>query len=172
LLDFVMEDERVKQRHDAQFAAPLAQVFAALVEVAARGRWGNPLASPDLAPRAGVDYVQQRGKVLRRGRVLECLRPLSLKLDEALLDPPCCVRLKLHWRVEPLENGSYLLLDARYTLNGAATLRRKHWSERIHGHCARMHEAIAKRLVTMSEHADISRDPNSFVSVQGCKVQS
>jgi hypothetical protein len=168
-----MEDERLKQRHDARFAAPLAQVFAALVEAAARGRWANPLAPLDAAPRAGLDYAQQRGKVLRRGRVLECLRPLSLKLDETLLDPPCCVRLKLHWRLEPLDSGSHLLLDARYTLNGAATLRRKHWGERIHGHCARMHEAIAKLLARAScEHVENANGQSLFVSASSSKVQS
>jgi hypothetical protein len=148
---FVMEDERLKQRHDAQFAAPLAQVFAALVEVAARGRWGSPLTPLGAPPRAGVDYAQQRGKVLRRGRVLECLRPLSLKLDEALFDPPCCVQLRLHWRLEPTEAGACVLLDARYSLNGAAALRRRHWYERIHGHCARMLGALESRVVQAEE---------------------
>lgn len=162
----------MRQRHEAQFAAPLAQVFTALVEVAAHGRWANALTPLDAAPRVGLDYAQQRGKVLRRGRVLEYRRPLSLTLAETLLDPPCCVRLKLHWRLEPLDTGSCLLLDARYTLNGTASLRRKHWCERIHGHCERMHDAIAKRLTAAAAECDaISRDQISFVSVTNVKVQ-
>ena len=66
---------------------------------------------------------QQRGKVLRRGKVLAVLRPVSITLQETLLDPPCCVTLRLHWRLEPTDDGACVLLDARYSLNGAATLR-------------------------------------------------
>lgn len=134
----------LKQRHEAQFAGGIAPVFAALVEVAGKHRWGSsPL---DAAPRPGCDYVRQRGKVLRRGRVLECLRPVSMTLQETLLDPPCCVHLKLHWRLEPLHDGALVRLDARFSLNGAASLRRRHWNERIHGHCARMLAAVRARL--------------------------
>ena len=43
--------------------------------------------------------------VFRRGKVLECLRPVSMTLQETLFDPPCCVNLRLHWRLEPLELG-------------------------------------------------------------------
>jgi hypothetical protein len=52
------------------------------------------------------------------------------------------VKLRLHWRIEPTEHGSCVSLDARYSLNGAAELRRRHWYERINGHCARMLNAL------------------------------
>jgi hypothetical protein len=39
-----------------------------------------------------------------------------------------------------------VLLDARYSLNGAAAFRRRHWYERIHGHCARMLGALEARV--------------------------
>ncbi|HET8698612.1 MAG TPA: hypothetical protein VFO94_14050, partial [Gammaproteobacteria bacterium] len=95
------------QRHEARFAQPLTIVFSAMIDVTARGRWGGAAIVPGtLAPRGGCQYAQHRGKVLRRGKVLECLRPVSLTLQETLLDPPCCVRLRLHWRIEPLETGS------------------------------------------------------------------
>jgi len=102
-------------------------------------------------PRAGCVYAQQRGKVLRRGKVLECLRPVSITLLETLLDPPCCVRLRLHWRIEPVDAGACVLLDARYSLNGAAALRGRHWHERIHAHCARMLEALERRVTLAAE---------------------
>jgi hypothetical protein len=124
-----MEDAVPTQRHEARFAQPLTAVFSAMIDVAARGRWGGG---------AGCQYAQQRGKVFRRGKVLECLRPVSLTVQETLLDPPCCVKLRLHWRIEPLETGSCVLLDARFSLNGAASLRRRHWCGRIEGHCERM----------------------------------
>jgi hypothetical protein len=135
-----------KQRHEAQFACAITPVFAALVEVVGKHRWGSAVVAQPMVPRPGSDYAQQRGKVLRRGKVLECLRPVSMTLQETLFDPPCCVKLRLHWRVEPLDSGAFVLLDARFSLNGAAALRRKHWNERIHGHCARMLAGVRTRL--------------------------
>lgn len=142
----------MRQRHEAQLDSPLTAAFAALIEVVARGRWAGA-AIDALLPRAGCQYAQQRGKVLRRGRVLECLRPVSITLQETLLDPPCCVKLRLHWRLEPLESGAHVRLDVRYSLNGAATLRRRHWYDRIHGHCARMVSGIGKRLAEMESRS-------------------
>jgi hypothetical protein len=125
----------------------MTNAFAALVDVVARGRWGGVAIGVCAGqPRAGCQYAQQRGKGFRRGKVLECLRPVSITLQETLLDPPCCVNLRLHWRLEPVETGSCVLLDARYSLNGAAALRRRHWQERIHGHCARMLGALERQL--------------------------
>jgi hypothetical protein len=57
----------------------------------------------------------------------------------------------LHWRIEPTEQGSRVLLDARYSLNGAATLRRRHWYDRIHGHCARMLDALESSIAKAQE---------------------
>lgn len=136
----------MKQRHEAQFECSLTQVFSALLDIVAIGRWGGPVPGFSVPPKAGSGYVQQRGKVLRRGKVLECLRPVSITLQETLFDPPCCVKLRLHWRLEPLESRSFVLLDARYTLNGAASLRRRHWSERIDAHCRRMLGSVQGRL--------------------------
>jgi hypothetical protein len=57
------------------------------------------------------------------------------------------VKLRLHWRLEPVDEGSCVLLDARYSLNGAAALRRRHWYERISGHCARMLSALERQVL-------------------------
>jgi hypothetical protein len=136
-----------KQRHEVEVRCALTAAFAALVAVVAKGRWGSGAALLGTAqPQPGVEYTQQRGKVLRRGQVLACLRPVSITLKETLLDPPCCVQLRLHWRLEPTEAGAHVVLDARYALNGAAALRRRHWHERIHGHCARMLDALESCL--------------------------
>jgi hypothetical protein len=137
----------LKQRHELQLGCTLTDAFAALVDVVAKGRWaGTALVLGTAQPQPGCRYEQQRGKVLRRGKVLACLRPVSITLQETLLDPPCCVNLRLHWRLEPMEMGACVLLDARYSLNGAAALRRRHWYERIHGHCARMLGALESRI--------------------------
>jgi hypothetical protein len=156
----------LKQRHEAQLAWPMMRVFAAVVDVVGKGRWSDGVLQTGVAPRVGSDYERQRGKVLRRGKVLACLKPVSMTLHETLLDPPCCVQLRLHWRLEPLETGSALLLDARFSLNGAATLRRRHWCSRIHAHCARMLTAVQTRLAAAAaeepdgasaEHGERSR---------------
>lgn len=141
-----------KQRHEKRLGCALTEAFAALIDVAAKGRWGgNALVEGTVLPQPGCEYQQQRGKVLRRGKVLAVLRPVSITLQETLLDPPCCVKLRLHWRLEPTDDGACVLLDARYSLNGAAALRGRHWSERIHGHCARMLSALEMRIAQAQE---------------------
>jgi hypothetical protein len=125
----------------------MTSVFVALLDVVGRGRWGAAqLVLGVSQPRPGCEYAQQRRTVLRRGKVLECLRPVKLALEETLLDRPCRVTLRLAWRLEPLETGSCVLLEARYALNGAAILRRRHWHERIHGHCTRMLGALGPQI--------------------------
>jgi len=141
-----------KQRHEKQLACALTDAFTALVDVAGKGRWGGNTALYGAGlPQAGRAYAAQRGKVLRRGKVLACLKPVSITLEETLLDPPCCVKLRLHWRLEPKDEGACVLLDARYSLNGAAAFRRRHWYERIHGHCARMLGALEARVAQAEE---------------------
>jgi len=141
-----------KQRHEAQLDCTLTHAFAALVDVVGKGRWsGSALDVGPVLPQPGCQYAQQRGKVLRRGKVLACLRPVSITLKETLLDPPCCVSLRLHWRIEPTDEGACVLLDASYSLNGAATLRRRHWHDRINGHCARMLGALRQRIAEAEE---------------------
>ncbi len=138
----------VRQRHEATLAAPMTEVFLALVQMLARSRWasGDRLAGSGRLPRVGQTYVQRRGSVIRRGRVVECLRPVVLTLYESLFDPPCRVRLRLRWRLEPLDTGSLVLLDANYELNGPAYLNRRHWRSEIHTHCGKLQTALAARL--------------------------
>lgn len=134
----------------------MTMLFAASIIAAARGRWdtttlperGLPL------PSAGCAYARTRGTVLRRGKVVEVLRPVALTLQETLLDPPCCVSLRLRWRLEPLEEGSLVRLDARYTLNGAAALRARHWRGRIDLHCERLLDAMRTHVARLTEAQD------------------
>ena len=141
-----------KQHHEVELGCALTDAFAALVAVVAKGRWGGAAVLLGAAqPQPGCQYVQQRGKVQRRGHVVACSRPVSITLKETLLDPPCCVQMRLHWRLEPTDAGANVVLDARYSLNGAAALRRRHWHERIHGHCARMLGALESCIAQAEE---------------------
>jgi hypothetical protein len=132
-----------RQHHEARSDRPIAESFTALVAVVARGRWAGHalLGPPERPPCAGMRYGAQRGSVLRTGRVVECIRPVSITLHETLDDSPCRVELKLRWRLEPFEAGSRLRLQTSYELKGAAPLRRQHWDTRIRAHCARMVDA-------------------------------
>ncbi|MFO7285782.1 MAG: hypothetical protein LOD94_00705 [Gammaproteobacteria bacterium] len=140
-----------RQHHETLLDRPMAEIFSALVGVVGHGRWGGGLlgAGGDVLP-AGTRYEQQRGSVLRRGRVVECIRPVSITLQETLLDPPCRVELKLRWRLEPGEAGSRLRLEASYKLGGAATFRKEHWDRCIRAHCSRM---LAKLEASLAEDA-------------------
>ena len=147
-----------RQRHETRLDSPITIVFAALLDVVARGRWGAAQIVLNMQqPRPGCEYAQQRRTVLRRGKVLECLRPVKLTLEETLFDRPCRVKLRLQWRLEPLESGSCVLLEAKYSLNGAATLRRGHWRERIAGHCERMLGSLAPQIVAARRAAERAR---------------
>ena len=157
-----------RQRHETRVEAPITNVFSALIDVVARGRWGAARMVLDAPqPRPGCEYAQQRRTVLRRGKVLECLRPVKLTLEETLLDRPCRVQLRLKWRLEPLETTSCVLLEASYTLNGAASLRRRHWDERIHGHCARMLGALHPQVAAAQRAQDRSGPARSAMHDPG-----
>lgn len=145
-----------RQAHRARFAAPLDPVFSALLVALAKRRWaeGRPIDVAGTAPRVGTRYVNERGSVLRRGRVLECLRPVSLTLYETLFDIPCRVRLKLRWRLEPGDADCLLRLEALYDLNGAATLRHRHWRRQIGEHCGRMLAFVRRELHAAPRQGD------------------
>ncbi|HEX5421618.1 MAG TPA: hypothetical protein VFY39_16625 [Gammaproteobacteria bacterium] len=146
----------LRQRHEAKLEWPIRTTFAALIGVLARGRWAGSerLEAAAALPRAGLRYEQQRPTALRRGRVVECIPPVSITLAETLLDAPCCVRLRLRWRLEPMEFVSFLRLDASFDLRGAAALRRRHWNERIDGHCTRTIAALEAVLAARAQEED------------------
>jgi len=154
-----------RQRHEAQFAMPVTAVFAALLRVLARRRWAAEawFDRQQSRPPVGRRYVSRNGTVVRRGRIVECLQPVLVTLYETLFDPPCRVRLRLRWRLEPQEAGTAVLLDARYELNAAAYLNRKHWRQEIYGHCGRMLAAVGS---TLAEPGD------QRVGVSGQKIGS
>lgn len=138
-----------RKRHEARYAMPVTLVFAALLRVLARRRWAREswYDPARLRPLVGGHYVCRNGAVVRRGRVVECLQPVLLTLYESLFDPPCRVRLRLRWRLEPLETGTSVLLDARYELNRTAHLNRRRWHEQINAHCDRILAAVQLALV-------------------------
>lgn len=148
------------QRHEARNAAPVTAVFASVLQVLARRRWASEpwFDGEDTPPPVGRRYVYRDGALVRRGRVVECARPVLLTLHERLIDPPCRVSLRLRWRLEPLDGGTSVLLDARYELNGPANLNRRHWRQQIHGHCGRLLMAVQTRLVDAQVGQGVAAD--------------
>jgi hypothetical protein len=147
-----------RQRHEAKLEWPIRTIFRSLVGVLAKGRWDKSLAleAEPCLPRAGLHYEQRRPTVLRRGRVVECIPPVSITLNETLFDPPCRVRLRLRCRVEPMERASLLRVDASFDLEGAAALRRRHWSARIHAYCTRLLASLEAALASLDAEAGTS----------------
>jgi hypothetical protein len=143
---------------------PITAVFAALVRVLGRRRWGADVALEGVTgpPVAGRRYVQRNGAVVRQGRIVECARPVALTLYESLFDPPCRVRLRYRWRLEPLDGATLMLLDLRYELNRPAYLNRRHWCAEIDGHCRRLFAAVGSALV---EHSAQGADGVSGQSI-------
>ena len=134
-------------RHEASFDAPIATVYDSLLTVLARRRWaGEAWFAVDRRPSVGQQYVVRNGAVVRRGRVVECLYPVLLTLQEILFDPPCRVRVRLRWRFEPTDAATALRLDTSCELNRPASLNRKRWQAEIDAHCARLHVATAAAL--------------------------
>jgi hypothetical protein len=166
----------LRQRHETLLDRPMTETFCVLVSVVAKGRWTRKLhlGPAEELPKAGSSYEQQRGSVLRRGRVLECIKPVSITLHETLFDPPCCVKLKLRWRLEPVESGSFLRLDTSFDLNGAASLRRRHWNSRIDGHCGRMIASLRSSLEALhvedDQEAGISGQNTGSSSMTATKI--
>jgi hypothetical protein len=120
----------------------------------------------DTLPKAGCRYARNRKSVLRRGRVSEVIRPVSLTLHETLYDPPCRVRLQLRFRVHSLAAESLLHLALSYQLNGAASMRSRHWDRRLHEHCARTLQFVATELARTRQAAaacSTSRDSPASV---------
>lgn len=133
--------------HDAIFEAPIAVVYQALLTVLARRRWaGESWFDSERRPAVGQRYAVRNGSVVRDGRVVECRQPVLITLYETLFDPPCRVRMRLRWRLEPSDGRTALRLDTNCELNRPASLNRKRWRAEIDAHCERLHSATAAVL--------------------------
>jgi hypothetical protein len=145
----------LEHRREIRFMAPIAPVFSALARALAAGRWDAAIDARDgiYVPRRGCRYSVQRKGRLCRGQVLECLRPVSLIVQETLYRGPSRVAIRYKWRVEPVDGGAVLECEIRALLNRAASLHRRNWEQKIARDCARLLAAVGQRL----ESADWSQ---------------
>lgn len=139
--------------HEARFAEPMAAVFAALSRALADGRWNDVHAyAGSLAlPRTGLRYSARRGGHICHGEVLECLRPVSLVLQETLQRSQWGIGVRQRWRVEPLATETRLCSEIRATLSRIASLQRRHWQARLEAERQRVHAQIRAELARAAE---------------------
>ena len=138
----------LEQYHELHVEEPIAVVFGALAVAAAVGRWDSLIDAADrnLLPRGGCQYSSRTKERVCRGRVLECLRPVSLILQETLYQSASRVRLRLRWRVEPIEAGTLLRCDLKAALNGAAVMKRRRWEQELHNECEHLLRSVSQYL--------------------------
>jgi hypothetical protein len=148
-----------RQELDAVFPGTLGEVFTALARTLSFRRWGSTdvLLQPAL-PGPGHPYRHHAGKALRVGRIVDVTRPVGLTLKEILHDPPCRVMLTLRWRIDPVQTGSAVRLNASYRLNHAAMLRARHWDRRLRQNFSLQFRFIARNLDQMHCSESLKRD--------------
>jgi hypothetical protein len=147
------EDAMLEHRREIRFSAPIAPVFSALLGALAAGRWDGAIDARDAlyVPRRGCRYSVQRKGRLCRGQVLECLRPVSLIVQETLYRGPSRVAIRSKWRLEPIDGGALLKCEIRALLNRAANLHRRNWEQKLARDCARQLAAVRQRLETANQ---------------------
>ncbi len=138
----------LEQHRELRVAEPIAIAFAALAASVSIGRWDSSLdvGSGNSMPREGCRYCVRMGGALRRGQVLECLRPVSLVLHETHTHSASRLRLRLKWRIEPVPDGTVIFGDTQAILNGAALLRRRKWERLLDGESSRVLASVERRL--------------------------
>jgi hypothetical protein len=118
---------------EARLAEPIAVVFTTLLRALGRGRWTSErsLEVFTALPRSGFQYSARHHGRLRRGEVIECLRPVSIVVLETLHKPPSCVRVRQCWRIQPMPMDTRLSCDLHASLNRIANLHRRQWEARF-----------------------------------------
>lgn len=134
--------------HEARLAQPIAVVFTTLLRALGRGRWTSAGGLEDITalPRSGFQYSARQHGRLRRGEVIECLRPVSIVMLETLHKVPSCVRVHQRWRVQPLPADTRLSCDLRASLNRIANLHRRQWEARLAREVDRLLEDVRADL--------------------------
>ena len=158
-----------EQYHEARLEEPIAAVFAALLRALAVGRWTATTAESDdlvMLPRTGFHYSSRVKGRLRRGQVIECLRPVSIVMLETLQRTPSFVQVRQRWRVQPLpSDDTRLSCDLQASLNRAANLHRGNWEARFDRESRRLLETVRTLL-----HVDGQARNESRVADDRCAV--
>jgi hypothetical protein len=132
------------------FDAPMSVVFAALIAELARGRWaaGDSASGSGLLPRPGLRFSYRQGRRLVTGRVLECLRPVSLVIVENSRGAAGSVVIRQRWRVDHRDSTSRLDTELKFDAHRLARLQlgscESHYIAAARGVCARLQTRLRK----------------------------
>ena len=151
----------LEQHRELRVAEPIAIAFAALAASVSIGRWHSALdeGRGSSMPREGCRYCFRMGRALRRGQVLECLRPVSLVLHETHTQSASRLRLRLKWRIEPIPDGTLIFGDIQAVLNGAALLQRRKWERLLDDESSRVLASVERRLGHLAHAQSATRGP-------------
>jgi hypothetical protein len=138
----------IEQTTELRLAEPIAAVFAALAQVASIGRWDAMLdeSQASAVPRRGCRYSGRRRGRVCRGQVVECLRPVSLILNESLERAPSLVEVRWKWRIEPVSKCTLLTQEVRAELNRAASFKRRNWERKLESDGRQLFLQLGARL--------------------------
>lgn len=144
----------LERYYEVRLSEPIAVVFTALLRALGRGRWVTVAEYEQFTalPRTGFRYSSRTKGRLRRGEVIECLRPVSIVILETLQRPPSFVRVRHRWRVQPLPSDTRLSCDLEASLNRIANLHRRNWE-------ARLDRDMCRLLGSVREELDACRSP-------------
>lgn len=158
------------------FEAPMSAVFGALVRALGEGRW---LAAQDAddalaMPHSGLRYSARRNGYVCSGEVLECLRPVSVVLQESLTRARSGADCRQRWRVEPLTDATRVCCELRASLSRIARLQKRAWQGRLSARCERalvdMRETLARAPVAPLHHNGVMGQSIGNVSIVSTKM--
>jgi hypothetical protein len=139
-----------EHRMEARFDASMASVFTALVLTLAQGRWS--VGDEDRAgvglPRDGMRFSYRHAHRLFSGKVLECLRPVSMTLHERYDGPAATVHARQRWRLVPLDGATLLRADLRVEPNSLARLQLRYWKAHFADRASCTCAGVRQQLLT------------------------
>ena len=124
----------------------MAAVFAALVLELGRERWLQHRDTDLRLPQTGLEFGYRRRQRCCTGKVLECLRPVSLILLERYQGPAGCIIARQRWRVDPVDTTTRLRCELQIETNRFARLQQRFWHRHFRLLTHRTCQGVAARL--------------------------
>ena len=147
----VREDAMRVQKLAARYEHSISTVFAALAMELGRERWLQRQDKELRLPQAGLEFGYRRRQRCCTGKVLECLRPVSIILVERHQGPAGCIIARQRWRVEPLDAFTRLRCELQIQTNRFARLQQRFW----HRHLRILAQRTCQRVATRLHHDSV-----------------
>jgi hypothetical protein len=160
------------------FEAPMSAVFGALVRALGEGRWLAAHEADDalVMPHGGLRYSARCNGYACSGEVLECLRPVSIVLQESLTLARSGAACRQRWRVEPFADATRVCCELRANLSRIARLQKRAWHDRLTGRCERaladIRETLARAPAVAALHNGAIGQSIGNVSIVSTKMMT